>query len=189
MSKILDLPQTNIYQLKITLQGSKPRIWRRFLVPGNYRLSKLHRVIQIVMGWYEAHLHEFIYHGISFGEPSPEYEEGRMLDHKKMTLEGLIREAKKEFTYIYDFGDGWQHEIVVEKIFMPEHGVRYPVCLKGERACPPEDCGGIGGYGYLLEAMKNPKTQEDREFAEWAGDYDPEFFDLERINMRLRKMR
>lgn len=189
MAKILTIPARKIYRIKVTLNGSEPSIWRRFLVPGDYKLSKLHKVLQIVMGWGEAHLHEFIINGVSFGEPSPEYGDVKMLDHKKMTLAGIIHEEKKSFNYIYDFGDGWRHELVVEKIAAPEEGSHYPICLAGERACPPEDCGGIGGYGHLLEGLENPKTEDQKRLAEWAGDFAPGVFDLEKVNSRLKRIK
>jgi hypothetical protein len=189
MAKKPAIPARKIYRIKVTLNGSEPLIWRKFLVPGDYKLSKLHKVLQIVMGWRNAHLHEFVINGDSFGEPSPEYGEVKMLDHKKMTLGGMIHEEKKSFRYIYDFGDGWLHGLVVEKIAAPEKGARYPICLAGERACPPEDCGGLGGYGNLLEALKNPETEDQRYLVEWAGDYDPEEFDLERVNSKLKRIK
>jgi hypothetical protein len=186
MTKKISIPSRKIYKIKVILHGSEPSIWRRFLVPGDYKLSRVHKVLQIVMGWGEAHLHEFIISGVSFGEPSPEYGDRKMLDHKKMTLAGMIREEKKSFTYIYDFGDGWRHELTVEKITVPEKGAHYPLCLAGERACPPEDCGGIGGYGYLLEALENPKSEDQKELVEWAGDFDPKVFDLKKVNSGLK---
>ncbi|MGA9407714.1 MAG: plasmid pRiA4b ORF-3 family protein [Bacteroidota bacterium] len=189
MTKILTIPARKIYTIKAILSGSEPLIWRRFVVPGEYKLSKLHRVLQVVMGWGEAHLHEFIFNGVSFGEPSPEYGDVKMFDHKKMTLSGMIHEEKRSFTYIYDFGDGWQHELTVERIAAPEKDARYPICLAGERACPPEDCGGMGGYDDLLEALENPKTEDQKELAEWVGDFNPEVFDLEKVNSRLKRIR
>jgi hypothetical protein len=189
MAKHLSIPVRQIYRIKVTLKGSEPLIWRRFLVSGDYKLSKLHRVLQIIMGWGEAHLHEFIISGVSFGEPSPEYGNRDMVDHKKIALAGMIHQEKKSFTYIYDFGDGWQHELTVEKISAPEEGVHYPLCLAGERACPPEDCGGIGGYEDLLEAMENPKTEDQKVLVEWAGDFDPEVFDLKKVNSRLKRIK
>jgi hypothetical protein len=186
MGKSLTIPASKTYMVKVTLRGSEPLIWRRFLVPGDYKLSKLHKVLQIVMGWGEAHLHEFIISGVSFGEPSPEYGDRDMFDHKKMTLAGMIQKEKKAFSYIYDFRDSWQHELTVEKIVAPDEGVHYPRCPAGERACPPEDCGGIGGYGYLLEVLENPKTEDQQNLVAWAGDFDPEVFDLEKVNSRLK---
>jgi hypothetical protein len=141
------------------------------------------------MGWSEMHLHEFIIDGASYGEPSPDYDPESMRDHNKFTLEKLLQEPKKKFGYIYDFGDGWQHEIAVEKIFIAEPRVYYSVCLAGKMACPPEDCGGMGGYGDLLRALKNPRTKDQREFVEWAGPFDPERFELDTINAVLKIMR
>lgn len=176
-----------VYQLKVTLSGSEPRVWRRFLVPAHYTLERLHRVLQVVMGWQNYHLHEFKVGQLSYGEPHPEYGD-KMLNHKKVTL-AEVAPVGSSFTYIYDFGDGWQHDLKVEKTIDRTEGEHYPRCIEGKRACPPEDCGGIGGFADLLKALQNPLTQEQRELVEWAGDYDPDMFDLATINKRLRKLR
>jgi hypothetical protein len=177
-----------IYQMRVSLKGSQPLIWRRFLVPADYTLEKLHRVLQVVMGWGNYHLHEFKVGGLSYGQPSPEFED-LMLNHKKATLEEVAPEPRSKFIYIYDFGDGWHHELKVEKIFVAQEGVYYPCCVGGERACPPEDCGGIEGFQELLEALENPATAEQRSLVEWAGDYDPNRFDIEAVNKQLRRMK
>ena len=181
-------PQSSIYQMMIVLDGIKPPIWRRFLVASDIKLSKIHRVLQIVMGWENSHMHEFRAGKVSFGEPSPDYL-GKMLDAKKVELRKVAQNEKERFKYIYDFGDGWEHDLIVEKILAPETGTDYPVCLAGERACPPEDCGGIGGYAMLLTALSGPKTADERDLVEWAGDFDPDQFDLDAINSRLKRMR
>jgi len=177
-----------IYQLKVTLEGTEPSVWRRFLVPVDYTIEKLHRVLQIVMGWEDAHLHEFKAGKLSYGEPHPDYD-FKMLNHKKATVQGVAPRVGSKFTYIYDFGDGWQHELKVEKILDAEKGVHYPLCAAGDRACPPENCGGIWGFAELLEALENPKTDEQRELVEWVGDYEPTAFDLDKVNKRLKRMK
>jgi hypothetical protein len=189
MAKVLIVPsESSIYQMKIVLDGIKPPIWRRFLVASDIKLSKLHRVLQIVMGWENAHLHEFKVGRVSFGEPSPDYL-GKMLDAKKVELRGVVQDEKDQFNYIYDFGDGWEHDLIVEHALTPETGKHYPICLAGERACPAEDCWGIGGYARLLAALSGPKTDDERNLVEWAGDFDPEQFDLDAVNARLKRMR
>jgi tetratricopeptide (TPR) repeat protein len=176
-----------IYQLKVMLKGSKPPIWRRFQVPGNISLRKLHLILQEVMGWTNSHLYRFEIGGTEFGEPE---NESYGLEVKNSHRTKLIRVAPREktkFTYEYDFGDSWEHEILVEKILQAEPGVRYPVCLAGKRACPPEDCGGIWGYAHLLEVIRDPAHEEHEEMMEWlGGQFDPEEFDLDRLNQRLK---
>jgi hypothetical protein len=174
--------------MKVTLRGSEPRVWRRFLVPADYTLEKLHDVLQVVMGWEDYHLHEFKVGSLSYGEPHPDYGD-QMLNHKEVKLQEVAPHPGTMFTYIYDFGDGWQHELKVEKILIAEEGGQYPRCVEGKRACPPEDCGGIGGFARLLEAIRNPATEEQRELVEWAGNYDPTAFDVGAVNEFLRKMK
>jgi hypothetical protein len=132
----------SIYQLKITLRESKPPIWRRIQVKSNTTLAKLHDIFQIVMGWTDSHLHQFIIRGAEYGVPHSDYDM-EMEDEKHFKLGKLIFAEKERFVYQYDFGDSWEHEILVEKILPIEKDLHYPICLKGNRACPPEDCGGI----------------------------------------------
>lgn len=190
MTNIISLPaRSSIYQCKITLQGSKPVIWRRFQVSEEYSLRKFHKVLQIVMGWDECHLYEFQIDGTSYGEPHPDYG-GSMKNSKTIKLNQLIEGEKASFQYIYDFGDGWQHKIVVEKIFKPEPDVRYPACIGGAMACPPEDCGGIGGYADFLEAISDPDHDEHETMLHWiGGKFDPEAFDCDRVNAKLKRMK
>ncbi len=137
-----------ICQLKITLNGSRPPIWRRVQVPGDITLAKLHRVIQAVMGWYDSHLHQFIVGKTYYGVPSlDEFSELELKDERKVRLGQVLSNPKQKMVYEYDFGGGWEHDIVLEKVLPPDSNTRYPVCLGGARACPPEDAVG-------LEAMK-----------------------------------
>ena len=179
--------QAPIYQIKVTLKDSKPPIWRRIQVTSNTTLNNLHLILQEVMGWEGYHLHQFIVGQTYFGEPDPDFDAE---DDSKVKLSQIVQREKQKFTYEYDFGDDWLHEILVEKILPPEPGVHYPLCLKGKRACPPEDCGGVWGYGDLLETIKDPGNEEYEEMMDWlGGDFDPEAFDLDYINQRLKSIR
>lgn len=174
-----------IYQLKITLRGSKPPIWRRLLVEDSITLHKLHNIILTAMGWDGYHLHQFTIDGEYYGEPHPDDWEP-MIDEGKHKLKNIIPVEKYKFTYEYDFGDSWEHQVLVEKILPFSTKQKYPVCVKGKRACPPEDVGGIWGYYNFLEAIKNPKHEEHEMYKGWLGyDFDPAYFDMEEINQRL----
>jgi len=179
---------TKVYELKIWLKNIKPPIWRRFVVPSDMRLSMLHNVIQDVMGWMDSHLHSFMVGDKHYSQPDPDFDSyGDVQDESKAKLTDLVRKRKDRFMYEYDYGDGWEHVVEVVSVGPAEPGVKYPVCLAGKRACPPEDCGGPWGYGGLLEAMRNPDHPEHEEMLDWVGDqFDPEAFDLKRINWRIQ---
>ncbi len=175
----------SIYQLKVTLKGIKPPIWRRVQVAGGISLHKLHQILQVVMGWDDDHLHHFTVGGVDFGEPHPDYGL-EMRSDRRAKLSQVVSGEKAKFIYEYDFGDSWEHMILVEKILPAEAGVRYPVCIAGKRACPPEDCGGIWSYAHLLDVIQNPNDPEYEDKIEWLGEpFDPEAFDLDRINRLL----
>jgi hypothetical protein len=181
---------TQIYQIKVTLGNTHPPIWRRILVPGNTTLLKLHDILQIVMGWEDYHLHVFKIEGFFYGDPADdEYGDLGTVDEANYKLSQVIYGEGQRFSYEYDFGDSWDHILLVEKILPSQEGVRYPVCQKGKRACPPEDVGGVWGYVNFLEAIRDPKHDEHEEYLTWVGGkFDPETFDLEEINARLRRM-
>ncbi len=179
-----------ILQLKITLKDIEPKIWRRFLVSDFWTFDKLHRIIQKVMGWENYHLFEFKFGNIRVLPPDEGYLEENELDPKKIKIERYVDKEKQKFEYIYDFGDSWEHEVIVEKITEDkiEDVDKYPKCIEGERACPPEDCGGIGGYERFLELLKtgkDPWKENVQELKEWLGDWDPERFDIKEINKEL----
>ena len=177
-----------VYQLKITLEGSKPPIWRRIQVASNITLSELHRIIQVAMGWWDCHLHQFIIHGNYFGIPDPDWDSMDVISESGVKLAELISSEKDKFIYEYDFGDSWNHVILLEKVLPQDPGISYPVCLKGKRACPPEDCGGLWGYYNMLEAIKDPRHLEHDEILEWMGnEFDPEAFSLDEINSQLKE--
>lgn len=178
-----------IYQLKVTLRESKPPIWRRLLVPAGTKLSTLHDILQAAMGWTDSHLHMFRVGKVAYGVPSDD-DWIEVLDEQKATLAQVLPRAKSKMVYEYDFGDGWEHEILVEKVLDTEPGATSPVCVTGKRACPPEDCGGVWGYEEFLEAIKDPDHPEHDAMLDWVGyDFDPEAFDVDEINDALASLR
>jgi hypothetical protein len=179
-----------IYEFKVTLKESHPPIWRRIQVP-DCTLGELHEFLQVVMGWEDCHLHQFIVKGQYYGPSDPEdlewgTEKG---DEEKISVSQIARTAPKlRFTYEYDFGDSWQHEILLEKFLEPEPNETYPRCIEGERASPPEDVGGTGGYSDFLEAISDPKHEQYDDLVEWIGGrFDPERFSLDKVNRELRQ--
>jgi len=178
----------NIYQVKITLKYVRPPIWRRVQVRGDITLAKLHEIIQIAMGWFDSHLHQFRMGKVYYGTPDvDEFSELTLKDDSKAQLGRVLTKPKQKIIYEYDFGDGWEHEILLEKVFPPEPGIRYPRCLGGARACPPEDCGGVGGYANFLAAIRDPNHEEHDEYLDWiGGEFDPEEFELDEADAGLR---
>lgn len=178
----------NIYRLKVTLRHIHPPVWRRIEVPANIKLDKLHRILQVAMGWTDSHMHAFRLGMEQYGAPSREFPD-MFKNERTIRLDQLVGEGKK-LIYEYDFGDGWEHEIKVEKILPAEKGKRYPTCPAGKRACPPDDCGGPWGYEHLLEVLRDPKHEEYGEMREWiGGEFDPEDFDLDEIDQILKRIR
>ena len=179
-----------IYQLKISLDGFRPLIWRRFLVSSNIPLNRLHDTIQIVMGWTNSHLHMFEIDGQVFGDPQDdEFGEMGTLDETDYRIRKVIEREGQQFQYEYDFGDSWRHTLLLEKILPPDPTMHLPVCLQGKGACPPEDVGGIGGYANFLKALLDPEHEEHEEYLTWiGGKFAPNAFDLELVNQRLRKI-
>jgi hypothetical protein len=179
----------NVYQITVTLKGSKPPIWRRIQVTRATTLAQRRHILQCVMGWEGYRLYRFAVSGMEYGDPRM-LEEMEGKDARKVTLETLVQGDKDKFLYEYDFGDSWDHELRIEKVLPYEAGKRYPVCLTGKRACPPEDCGGIWEYASFLEAIQDPQHPEHEDMLEWAGDeFDPEAFDLEEVNTALQSLK
>lgn len=177
-----------VYQIKITLRESKPPIWRRVQVSDNTTLHKLHWIVQAVMGWTNSHLHQFIIDGDYYSQPDFEIED--VLNEETVRLKQVVSRPKFRFSYEYDFGDNWNHEIAIEKTLLADPQVRYPVCLTGKRACPPDDVGGVWGYNSFLEAIKDPNHEEHDGMLTWiGGSFDPEEFDVEAVNRDLKRLR
>ncbi len=179
---------TNILQLKIQIDGIEPKIWRRFLVKEKISFHDLHKVIQIVMGWSDYHLYSFYVNKEEIGLPDPDFRND-LLNAKKIKLKDKLL-LKQKFGYMYDFGDGWEHKLVLEKILSDTDTALVPICLEGERACPPEDCGSYPGYYELMDLKKNKKHPDYKErVVGWLGeDFDFEHFNLEEINKELLKL-
>ncbi|MBM5810409.1 MAG: plasmid pRiA4b ORF-3 family protein [Gammaproteobacteria bacterium] len=167
-----------IYRLKVSLRGIRPPIWRRFQVPADMTLRKLHDCLQEVMGWTDSHLHQFEAGGVIYGTPDADFGVAT-INETRARLEQVLRRPKDRLTYEYDFGDGWEHDVVLEGILPPAPAARYPIVEDGKRACPPEDCGGPYGYLCFLEIIADPRHPEHEEMLEWAGgQFDPEAFEV-----------
>jgi hypothetical protein len=183
---------STIFQLKIVLEDVRPQIMRRVQVPADIDLADLHDVFQVVMGWTDSHLHAFTIADVSY---TRSYEDGDleeldMEEECEVPLCDVVTEPKERFFYTYDFGDDWRHTVVLEKVLPPDPDTHYPVCLAGKRSCPPEDCGGVWGYKDLLNILGNPRHSEYKETKQWVGrKFDPEAFDLEKLNKALRRLR
>lgn len=185
------IPLERAVQLKIILKNTNPDIWRRLIVESDISFFALHFAIQMTMGWENHHLFEFRIDDYSIGLPDDEFQDlnEKLIDAREMTLDEALTGKVKKFSYMYDFGDSWDHEIIVEKILPRDKDADYPVCTDGKMECPPEDCGGITGYYHLLEILKDKKHPEHKEMLEWLGrKFDPLHFDVEHTNSFLENM-
>jgi len=188
------IPATDrLYQFKITLLRTNPPIWRR--IPSrNSTLDKLHEGIQTAMGWKNCHLHQFKINGERHGDPElidhGHEEHFECVDSTQTQISDVVPKSGErfQFDYEYDFGDSWHHEILFEGCLQSTRGVSYPICIEGERACPPEDVGGIGGYYRFLKAIADPKHKQHEELLEWVGGrFEPEKFDAEKATKKMRR--
>lgn len=200
-----------ILQVRIGLRGIAPLIWRRLQIPDTYSFWDLHVAIQSAFGWNDSHLHEFTMRApgagappLRFGIPLPDDDlrrpEDRPLPGWEHRVSDHVAVGRLDVTYLYDFGDHWEHEVLLEEALEPSPGRRYPRCVAGERAGPPDDCGGPHGYASLLEVLADPEAADHAEMKSWAasikglrGAFDPEAFDEQRIRFanpatRLRRM-
>lgn len=180
-----------IYQVHILLKDSEPKIWRRVQVPTDLLLEDFHKVIQTSMGWTNSHMHQFISDQKFY---TPRITDDEMwnelynVDYENIKVSKLLKEEGDEIIYEYDFGDGWQHEIVLEKILPVDQKKQLPVCLGGKMNCPPEDVGGTWGYAEMLRILRQPQHKEHKNYLEWlGGSFDPGHFDLEKVNKLLQE--
>jgi Plasmid pRiA4b ORF-3-like protein len=171
-----------VLQVRMTLMDvDDPPVWRRVLIPATYPLDRVHAVIQAAMGWQNCHMHAFRLGDVSYGLPDPDDVLG-FLDERKSRL-GDLGATVDRIEYEYDFGDSWEHELVVEARTVAQDEGIYPACVAGEGACPPEDCGGSYGFEEFKELLAGPPSAEREEMLQWAGgDYDPARFNLTAAN-------
>ena len=159
-------------------------------MPATIKLDRLHGVLLWTMGWAGGHLHEFVIGHDHYGEPDPYYDTPPVVQREDRVTLAAALGARKSFIYLYDFGDGWEHRVTVEKILPPEPGLKLPQCLAGANACPPEDVGGPPGYADFLEAIRNPAHEEHAEMLEWCGGaFDPAAFRPDDINTAFRDLK
>jgi hypothetical protein len=191
--------QPCVYELRITLQEILPPIWRLIRVPDTLRLSHLHDALQTVIGWTDSHLHRFEKDGKHWGVPDDEGDDGiEISDESRIPISAVLRTPGDSMLYVYDFGDNWRHNVELEKILPASRPVR-PVCLAGERHCPPEDVGGVPGYEEFLEVIFEPGHEEHEHYVRWGGGpsplnrsvgrFQPEEFNLMAVNDELSRMR
>jgi hypothetical protein len=181
---------TSVARLKVTLDEVEPKVTRRLEVPVTMRLSRLHTVLQIVLGWTDSHLYEFRFRDLEYGIPDPDWEH-RCIDARHTSLGRAIKDSQAlSFKYLYDFGDGWTHTVKVEKIEPGISGLDYPLLLHASGRCPPEDVGGPFGYSEFLEILADRNHPEYDQNLVWAdGSFDPHFVDLEAIDRKLGNLK
>lgn len=177
-----------VCQFKISLEGTRPPIWREIQIPESYTFWDFHVAIQDAMGWEDYHLHEFELlkpstgSKVNIGIPDDDFGR-RILAGWTQKIADYFSLEKRTANYLYDFGDCWKHQIELQKIILKKRGIVYPVCTNGKRACPPEDSGGIGRYEELLGIIKNPAHEEYEEMLEWlGGEFDPEYFKAKKVH-------
>ena len=180
-----------VFQLRVQLQEVRPVVWRRVLVAGSVRLSKLAEVLLTTMGWENSHLHQFPIADAHYGMHADDWgdvDEDEIDEKTVSVLKALGDE--RQFFFDYDFGDGWEHEIVIEQVTWGSGGLKFAVCVDGENACPPEDVGGAGGYEIFLAAMADPDHEEHDDYLRWMGGaFDSTAFDLGSVNAELQRIR
>ena len=181
-------PGQSVFRFRIQLNDVDPVIWRRLLVPGSVRMAKLADMLIAGMGWTNSHLHAFRVGEKRYGMNFDEYPEGE-IDEKSVTVLQSLRDERR-FTFDYDFGDSWEHDVVIEELTWSFFGLKYAVCIDGANACPPEDVGGVYGYANFLEAINDPEHEEFDDYTAWIdGPFDPAEFNLGEVNAVLQKVR
>ncbi|MBW4091282.1 MAG: plasmid pRiA4b ORF-3 family protein [Proteobacteria bacterium] len=187
----MSFEEPNSLQIRVTLAGIEPAVWRRLIVPRSFHLGQLHRVIQAAFGWWDCHLHEFLIGGLSYRDAEacePEFEDdARSFDESGVRLRDFNLNEGLSFLYVYDFGDNWRHIIEFERLLALEPAPRGASCIDGARARPPEDVGGVHGYAGFLDIITDPDHPEHRDTKTWAGGhFDPEWFDNETTDKDVR---
>jgi hypothetical protein len=177
-----------IFQLKVSLRRIEPLIWRSVQVADDTSLPRLHRILQLLFNWEDYHLHEFVAGKRVYCFPDPDdFDDRKTIDETLVPLNRLVDRVGDRFEYVYDFGDWWRHDVLLEAIVLPSPDAFYPRCVAGARNGPPEDAGGPFGYAKYLEALADPAHEEHEEKLAWRGEFDPEAFSLENINGSLKR--
>ncbi len=181
------LLQPSIFQVKITLTGITPPIWRRLQVPSDLFLHDFHKVIQTSVGWENSHLHQFVKNSRTFGIADDEFElSDKFMDYTSIRLVDILNKENEVIRYIYDFGDTWVHEIVLEKILEPSKNEFYPFCLAGKRNCPPENSGGPWAYMEMVKIFSNLGHPDREDIMQWIDEeWEPENFNIDIVNEML----
>ena len=187
----------SIYSLRVELEEIEPVIYRALLVRGTIGLDLLHAILQVAIGWTNSHLHKFSIGDSEYSDPEFNLNEDAFEGQKLVEDEAIVNlqevgpQKGFQFGYEYDFGDSWEHRITVADI-LPDDGTLagFAECIDGKRACPPEDCGGTGGYADFVETINNPEHEEYESMVEWVGGaFDPETFDIKKVNQFLKKIK
>jgi hypothetical protein len=175
------------YQLRIELKEVQPLVWRRLVIPENVTLTKLAIILEYAMGWHGGHLHEFVVGRMHYGIPDEDWPGAEpFTDERRVRLNTLVESGARRFTFLYDFGDGWEHTIKIEDLVMPPKEGKRINCLAGENACPPEDVGGPYAYFDFVASIRDPTDVEHSSNLQWVGgSFDPSAFDLAEVNERL----
>ncbi len=181
-----------VSDITVTLQKSNPEIVRRIRVLSDISLLELHLTIQYAMGWTDSHLFEFKRGDLIFGfrYPETELDFPDLIDAFAIPIAGVLKRPGQVLTYIYDFGDYWEHKVQLNDHLSLDPEIKYPICISGTGNCPPEDCGGIHGFYAMLEILNDKNHPEYKETRLWAGkNYKPDEFDISKINKRLRRVK
>ncbi|MFH1395172.1 MAG: plasmid pRiA4b ORF-3 family protein [Candidatus Omnitrophota bacterium] len=178
-----------IFRFKIILDDILPQIWRTIVVESDITFYQFHLIIQEAMGWTNSHLHEFSDGGFRIGDTSEDvcdFDDPPQWDEKGKKISDYFSREKTKLSYTYDFGDNWEHSIILEATEPVQKGIKYPYCIDGARACPPEDCGSIPGYYRVIEILSDSKHEEYEEMKEWSGDFNSEHFDKKEVTEGMR---
>jgi len=179
-----------IIELRVELLELRPTVWRKLLVPSWITLAKLHQLLQVAMGWTNSHLHQFKIGAVCYGFPDEDWPERSPRDDRKAILADSLSDELTGFHYEYDFGDGWEHAIRIERFRALDEVRHYPLCVAGANACPPEDVGGTHGYLEFLQAITDPTHEEHDNYLAWCGGlFDPAAFDVNAVNASLRRIK
>jgi hypothetical protein len=180
---------SSIARLKITLDDVEPKVLRRLEVPFSIKLDRLHQTLQAALGWTDTHLFEIRARDIGWGIPDPDWGDGP-LDARKATLANVVEDTDaKTLRYLYDFGDGWEHTIKIERLIDPLPGIAYPRLIEASGRCPPEDVGGPWGYAEFLEALTDPEHEQHADMRRWIGeDFDPRQVPGDLLAERVEKL-